>query len=132
MSIKNEIVNQALLTDVVSGSRESASCTPGRVKEALNQEEAEVLAARFKALADPNRLRILSIIASSPELETCVCNLSEPLNLGQPTVSHHLKILVDAGMLHREKRGVWAYYSLAPGAVDSLIVALGRHERSGL
>lgn len=86
--------------------------------------EIEAVAARFKALADPNRLRILSIIASSPEAETCVCDLSEPLDLGQPTVSHHLKILVEAGLLNREKRGVWAYYSLVPGALDSLATTL--------
>ncbi|GAA1341290.1 hypothetical protein GCM10009611_12300 [Arthrobacter roseus] len=86
--------------------------------------EAEVLALRFKALADPNRLRILSIISSSPEAETCVCDLSEPLDLGQPTVSHHLKILVEAGLLNREKRGVWAYYSLVPGALAALAATL--------
>lgn len=83
-----------------------------------------MLAVRFKALADPNRLRILSIVSSSPEAETCVCDLSEPLKLGQPTVSHHLKILVEAGLLNREKRGVWAYYSLVPGALDSLAATL--------
>ena len=99
-------------------------CVPPRGEEALPAEEAEMLAVRFKALADPNRLRILSIISSSPEAETCVCDLSEPLKLGQPTVSHHLKILVEAGLLNREKRGVWAYYSLVPGALDSLAATL--------
>ncbi|MDJ0349608.1 metalloregulator ArsR/SmtB family transcription factor [Cryobacterium sp. PH29-G1] len=86
----------------------------------MSAAEAAALAARFKALADPNRLRILSIVSSSPEAETCVCDLPEPLGLGQPTVSHHLKILVEAGLLNREKRGVWAYYSLVPGALNSL------------
>lgn len=87
-------------------------------------EDAEVLAARFKALADPSRLRILSIVAAHPAAETCVCDLSEPLELGQPTVSHHLKILVEAGLLRREKRGVWAYFSLVPGALESLAETL--------
>ena len=99
-------------------------CVPSRGEEALLAVEAETLAARFKALADPNRLRILSIVSTSPEAETCVCDLSEPLGLGQPTVSHHLKILVEAGLLNREKRGVWAYYSLVAGALDSLAAAL--------
>nr|WP_218868310.1 MULTISPECIES: metalloregulator ArsR/SmtB family transcription factor [Arthrobacter] len=90
----------------------------------LRVSDAESLATRFKAVADPNRLRILSIISSSPDAETCVCDLSEPLGLGQPTVSHHLKILVDAGLLNREKRGVWAYYSLVPGPLDSLAATL--------
>ena len=72
----------------------------------------------FKALADPNRLRLLSIVKSADGGEACVCDLTEPLDLGQPTVSHHLKILVDAGLLHREKRGTWAYYSLVPGSIE--------------
>lgn len=105
---------------------ETPSCVPtrARAREAMLASEAEALATRFKALADPNRLRILSIVSASPTAETCVCDLSEPLALGQPTVSHHLKILVEAGLLHREKRGVWAYYSLIPGALDSLAAAL--------
>jgi len=99
-------------------------CVPAPGDQSLQAEEAEVLAARFKALSDPNRLRILSIVSTSAAAETCVCDLSEPLGLGQPTVSHHLKILVEAGLLHREKRGVWAYYSLIPGALDSLASTL--------
>ncbi|GAA4372166.1 ArsR/SmtB family transcription factor [Paeniglutamicibacter cryotolerans] len=99
-------------------------CIPFQGQVPLLAGEAEALAARFKALADPNRLRILSIVSSSPTAETCVCDLSEPLSLGQPTVSHHLKILVEAGLLNREKRGVWAYYSLVPGALDSLAATL--------
>lgn len=110
---------------VASVNAENASCcVPSRGQESLFATETDILAARFKALADPNRLRILSIVSSSPEAETCVCDLSEPLNLGQPTVSHHLKILVEAGLLNREKRGVWAYYSLVPGALESLAATL--------
>ncbi|MGL3807149.1 ArsR/SmtB family transcription factor [Paeniglutamicibacter sp. R2-26] len=104
-------------------------CAPAPGHGALLPGEAEALAARFKALADPNRLRILSIVSASPEAETCVCDLSEPLGLGQPTVSHHLKILVEAGLLHREKRGVWAYYSLVPGALDTLAATLSPEGR---
>ncbi|GAA3326007.1 ArsR/SmtB family transcription factor [Paeniglutamicibacter sulfureus] len=103
---------------------EAPCCVPSHGEDSLLAVEAEALAARFKALSDPNRLRILSIVSSSPDAETCVCDLSEPLNLGQPTVSHHLKIMVEAGLLNREKRGVWAYYSLVPGALDSLAATL--------
>ena len=92
-------------------------CAPGGTP-ALGAEEAGRLALLFKALADPNRLRLLSIVKNAGGGEACVCDLTEPLDLTQPTVSHHLKILVDAGLLHREKRGTWAYYSLVTGALD--------------
>lgn len=84
----------------------------------MDAAKAQDTAAAFKALADPNRLRLLSIVKAAEGGESCVCDLTEPLDLGQPTVSHHLKILVDAGLLHREKRGTWAYYSLVPGAIE--------------
>lgn len=99
-----------------------SASSPARIP--LEIEEAEALSTSFKALADPSRLRILSIVAADTNAETCVCDLSEPLQLGQPTVSHHLKILVDVGFLHREKRGVWAYYSLVPGALDHVAETL--------
>ncbi len=86
--------------------------------------EAQKRAALLKALADPNRLRLLSIVKACDTGESCVCDLTEPLDLGQPTVSHHLKILVDAGLLHREKRGTWAYYSLVPGALERAAAAI--------
>ncbi|WP_461187867.1 ArsR/SmtB family transcription factor [Arthrobacter sp. Z4-13] len=92
-------------------------CTPSQ-KPALSAKEAQQKALVFKALADPNRLRLLSIVKAGESGEACVCDLTEPLDLGQPTVSHHLKILVEAGLLHREKRGTWAYFSLVPGALD--------------
>ncbi len=86
----------------------------------MSTDRSEELAKQFKAIADPNRLRLISLISSSTGNEACVCDLTEPLELGQPTVSHHLKILVDAGILHREKRGVWAYFSIVPGALNAL------------
>lgn len=94
------------------------ACCPPAGGPTLGAKEAKQQALVFKALADPNRLRLLSIIKASPSGSTCVCDLTEPLDLGQPTVSHHLKVLVEAGLLHREKRGTWAYFSLAPGALD--------------
>lgn len=103
---------------------ETDCCTHSTDGHRLQVENAAILALRFKALADTNRLRILSIISASEEAETCVCDFPEPLGLTQPTVSHHLKILVEAGLLHREKRGVWAYYSLVPGALEALAKTL--------
>jgi len=93
----------------------------------LSEEEAEATAALFKALADPARIRIVNLIATSNEA-VCACHLIEPLGLSQPTVSHHLKRLVDAGLLEREQRGKWAYFSLTPEASERLagVVTLAR------
>lgn len=89
-----------------------ACCTPvnGGV---VDQDEAERLARIFKALGDPTRVRLVSLIAAHAGAEACVCELTEPVGLTQPTVSHHLKQLVDAGLLTREQRGRWSYYRLA-------------------
>lgn len=87
-------------------------------KEALSADSADKLARTLKAIADPSRLRLISIVAGQDE--ACVCDLTEPLGLGQPTVSHHLRILVDAGILTREKRGTWVYYRVVPGSLDSI------------
>jgi ArsR family transcriptional regulator, arsenate/arsenite/antimonite-responsive transcriptional repressor len=88
--------------------------------EPIEKADAERLAGVLKALADPARLRLLSLIQSSPEGEACVCDLTMPLGLSQPTVSHHLRILTEAGLLNRDKRGVWAYYSLVPTAIATV------------
>jgi ArsR family transcriptional regulator len=95
----------------------TACCAP-ITREALPAEQAEILARTLKALADPARLRLLSMVAAHEDREACVCDLTVPLGLSQPTVSHHLKILVDAGFLSRSKRSTWAYYRLVPGALD--------------
>ena len=102
---------------VLDQATDEACCTPAGTP-ALGAEEAKQKALVFKALADPNRLRLLSIVKAESSGESCVSDLTDPLDLGQPTVSHHLKILVDAGLLQREKRGTWAYYSLVPGALE--------------
>ena len=96
---------------------DTACCTP-LTREPMTAEAAEQLARTLKAIADPARLRLLSIVGAHEGGETCVCDLVEPLGLSQPTVSHHLKVLVDAGLLHRDKRGVWAYYSIVPEALE--------------
>jgi ArsR family transcriptional regulator len=87
--------------------------------EALSDEEAAATAELFKALADPARVRIVNLLASAGE-PVCACNLNEPVGLSQPTVSHHLKKLVEVGLLEREQRGKWAYFSLRREAVEKL------------
>ena len=98
-------------------------CTP-LLREPIGADQAADLARLLKALADPTRLRLVSMVAAHKGGEACVCDLTVPLGLTQPTISHHLKILVDAGIFAREKRGVWAYYSLVPGAMDALAAML--------
>jgi ArsR family transcriptional regulator len=95
-----------------------ACCAP-LAAPLISEQEAEATAELFRALADPARVRVLNILATSEE-PVCVCNLVEPLGLSQPTVSHHLKKLVDAGLLDREQRGKWAYFSLRPEAAERL------------
>jgi len=94
-------------------------CSPvtGQV---LDQANAERMAGALKAIADPTRLRLISMVAASPSGEVCVCDLTGPIGLSQPTVSHHLRILVDGGVLTREQRGKWAYHRLMPEALDTL------------
>ena len=86
----------------------------------LSADEADRLATRLKALADPARLRLLSILLASDGQRACTCDLTEPLGLSQPTVSHHLKKLTEAGLLEREQRGKWAYFTLNPEATARL------------
>jgi len=92
----------------------AASCPPLLQGQALDAAEADRLATALKALADPARLRLLSLINAQPEGEACVCNLTEPLGLSQPTVSHHLRVLREAGLVEREQRGNWAYFRVVP------------------
>jgi ArsR family transcriptional regulator len=94
-------------------------CCAPLASPVLSDEEAEATAVLFRALADPARVRILNLLATSDE-PVCVCNLIEPLELSQPTVSHHLKKLTDAGLLEREQRGKWAYFSLNEEAMTRL------------
>jgi ArsR family transcriptional regulator len=94
-------------------------CAP-LLRTRLGRTNAEELASAFKAIADPGRLRLLSFIARQPGTEACVCHLVEPLGLAQPTVSHHLKVLTEAGLLERERRGTWMFYRLVPERVEAL------------
>jgi ArsR family transcriptional regulator len=100
-----------------------ACCAP-LLREPITAAQAADLARKMKALADPTRLRLVSMVAAHDGGEACVCDLTEPLGLTQPTISHHLKILVEADIFTRDKRGVWAYYSLVPSAMDALSAVL--------
>lgn len=104
-------------------------CCAPLVHEPISDDAATELAGRLKAIAEPTRLRLLSLIAAAPDGEMCVCDLTEPVQLSQPTVSHHLKVLVDAGILARDKRGVNVHYALVPGALDSLATVLATPAR---
>ena len=100
--------------------RDVAACCAPLTSETISEQDAENVSRSLKALADPARLRIVSIVAAHDDQEACVCDLQEPLGLSQPTVSHHLKVLMDAGFLTRSKRGSWAYYRLVPGSLDAI------------
>jgi ArsR family transcriptional regulator, arsenate/arsenite/antimonite-responsive transcriptional repressor len=102
----------------------TACCEPV-LEQALSEDEATDLAAAFKVLSDPVRLRLLSLIATAPSGEACACDLVEPLGRSQPTVSHHLSVLTDAGLLTREKRGRWAWFRAEPERLAVLRDALG-------
>jgi ArsR family transcriptional regulator, arsenate/arsenite/antimonite-responsive transcriptional repressor len=90
----------------------------------IDASAAESLAHVFKALGDPTRVRLLSLIAAAEDGEACVCDLIEPVGLSQPTVSHHMKLLVDAGLVSREQRGKWAYYRVINETLTTICRAL--------
>lgn len=101
-----------------------AMCCLPLLDAPVSERDARDMAQVFKALSDPARLRLLSLIAAQPEGEGCNCELVEPLGLSQPTVSHHLKVLHDAGLLTRERRGQWVYYRIRPEQFDAVRSAL--------
>ncbi|MFH8614929.1 ArsR/SmtB family transcription factor [Streptomyces sp. NPDC017979] len=101
-------------------------CCPGLLTAPLDEEQAVVLARVFKALGDPVRLRLLSMIASRKGGEVCVCDLTPAFDLSQPTISHHLKLLREAGLIASERRGTWVYYRLLPEMTDRLADILTR------
>ncbi|MEU3226668.1 MULTISPECIES: ArsR/SmtB family transcription factor [unclassified Streptomyces] len=96
------------------------SCSPGPSGDLITRDEVELRVAGLKAMADPARLQILHLIQQAPAGELCVCDLTDSLGLSQPAVSRHLKILAMAGLLAREQRGTWAWFSLVPSALRDL------------
>jgi ArsR family transcriptional regulator len=101
-----------------------ACCSP-LLAEPMSTEQAEQVAALLKALADPVRLRIMSLVAAHAGGEACVCDITEAFDLSQPTISHHLKVLHEVGLLDRDKRGVWVHYRVNTGALRSLGACIG-------
>lgn len=108
MSIAPSADGRSLLTQAVE------RCCAAEDSSPISREDAAIVARLLKAVADPVRLQILGIVRCSPRQEVCACDLPTPLGLTQPTVSHHLKVLTDAGLLTRERRGQWAWFTLAP------------------
>src|ERR1700742_478059 len=101
-----------------------ACCSP-LSRKPMSQSQADQVAPLLKALADPVRLRLLSLVASREGGEACICDLNEAFDLSQPTISHHMKVLHEAGLVDREKRGVWVYYRVRPQALASLAALIG-------
>jgi ArsR family transcriptional regulator len=95
-------------------SKPAVSCCSSLLAGRLTLDEATHLATTFRVLGEPARLQMLSLIAAQPSREVCACELAEPLGLSQPTVSHHLKVMYEAGLLERERRGTWIYYRILP------------------
>ncbi|MGW1132332.1 ArsR/SmtB family transcription factor [Streptomyces griseoluteus] len=116
--------NQELV--VLGRSDDAGACCPGLLAAPLDEGQAVELAKVFKALGDPVRLRLLSMIASRAGGEVCVCDLTPAFELSQPTISHHLKLLRQAGLIDCERRGTWVYYWLVPEMTDRLAGILTR------
>lgn len=110
----------------------SAECCSGLLTAPVDEREAADLAKVFKALGDPVRVRLLSMIASGADGEVCVCDLTPAFELSQPTISHHLKQLRQAGLIDSERRGTWVYYRLLPEATDRLATMLTRPAAAAL
>ena len=104
---------------------ETVACCSPLVREPLSADRAERVAPLLKALADPVRLRLVSIVAASEGGEACVCDLNDAFDLSQPTISHHLKVLHEAGLLDRTKRGVWVYYAVRREVLADLAALIG-------
>lgn len=111
------VARSALAT--LSTDPQNVVCSPNS-QRGLNQDEASRRAALLKAVADPVRLQLLSVIRDSPGSEACVCDMTEAVPVSQPTVSHHLKVLTDAGLITRQRRGTWAWFSLVPDRFHEL------------
>ena len=113
------------ITTTPQALAEGPSACGVRAATPIPRHEAERRAVLLKAVADPARLQLLSIVRESPSGEACVCDMADAVGLTQPTVSHHLKILVDAGLLTRERRGTWAWFTLVPERMAEAASFLG-------
>ncbi len=116
-------MTSAAVKTLAATASEQACCT-SVTRGILSADEAERLARSFKALSDPTRVRLLSLIAAAEGGKACICDMTEVVGLSQPTVSHHMRQLTEAGIVTREQRGRWAYYAVVPGALDALSASL--------
>jgi ArsR family transcriptional regulator len=123
VNIEEQLYGWASMGDVSVGSGEIVFCSP-LLREPLTAQAAAELSGVFKALADPVRLRLFSLIASHAEGEACVCDLMGEFDVSQPTISHHLKVLREAGLLTSERRASWVYYRVARDALAALAAVL--------
>lgn len=114
------LVNTKLLPVIAN----VAACSSTVGAAPLDAKQAESLATMFKALGDPTRVRLLSLIAAAENGEACICDLTDPVGLSQPTVSHHMRLLAEAGLVTREQRGKWAYFAVIRETLESLSSAL--------
>ena len=117
-------MSNSLVLEPVPGSASAVACCPPLTRTALTPDQAETAAVMFKALGDPVRLRLLSMIASRTEGGVCVCELTPAFELSQPTISHHLKLLRQAGLVDCERRGTWVYYWVRPETTDRMAAML--------
>jgi ArsR family transcriptional regulator, arsenate/arsenite/antimonite-responsive transcriptional repressor len=116
---------------LIDPSPDLAACCAPLAASPLSVGQAQELAVRLKAMADPARLRLLSLLLASENLEACTCDLTGPLGLSQPTVTHHLRKLLEAGLVSAERRGVWTYYRVVPTALTALADVLAPARASG-
>jgi len=116
--------NEPMTTTLPLLTTDAAACCSPVTGGVIDLEAAERIAKTFKALGDPTRVRLLSLIAASDGGEACICDLTDPVGLSQPTVSHHMKLLADAGLVTREQRGKWAYYTVVEDALKTAAAAL--------
>jgi ArsR family transcriptional regulator len=113
------------ISRTLASPADTAACCAPLTAEPLTMEQADQIAPLLKALADPVRLRLLSLVASRDEGEACICDLNAAFDLTQPTISHHMRVLHEAGLVDRDKRGVWVYYRVRPQALASLAALIG-------
>lgn len=116
---------------IALGAVGSVVCCPPLTVQPMSRDQAEQVAPLLKALADPVRLRLMSLVATHPGGEACVCDLNGAFDLSQPTISHHLKVLHDAGLVDRDKRGIWVYYRARVEALAGLGALIGYTLASG-
>lgn len=132
INILSNYIDSCQYRKMKNSAKPFSSCCSPLLLDRLTPEAASELAALFRVLGEPARLQLLNLLATQPDGEACVCELIEPLGLSQPTVSHHLKVMYEAGLLHKERRGNWIYYRLVPERLEALRQALTVPSDSGL